>query len=61
MKPRGSAAKIMVSGITVDQRPLSEKTIKRIEAGLKKFFGKTLSGREIKEITRGLKKRGGRS
>lgn len=29
-----------VRNVSVEQRPLSAKTMKRIKAGLKKFFGK---------------------
>lgn len=46
-KSRRPSPDIVVSGVHVEQRPLSAQTMKRIEAGLKKFFGKKISFQEL--------------
>ena len=37
-----SAMEISITGVRVEQRKLSPKTMKRIKLGLKKFFGKNI-------------------
>lgn len=50
-----------VRNVYVEQRPVSQKTLERIEAGLKKFFGKKMSERQIKTITAVIRnQRGGK-
>lgn len=54
--------KVKVTGVTVEQRPLSEKTLKRVATGLKKFFGKKMKSQDIKCLMAALRQQhGGKS
>lgn len=63
-----AATDIIVTGVNVEQRPLSAKTMKRIQAGIKKFFGKDVdlglnatSSDTQKKYKRKVAKKGGKS